>query len=107
MKLSEAQVQAVEEQTGLQPIPEDNPAMQQLKDNFGDHTFYVDERGLYVLETPAEDNQETHATAVQVASWADESCTALQAHEPMATEAVFKLTPANGEADNDDSAGQA
>ncbi len=102
MKLSEAQVQAVEEQTGLQPIPEDNPAMQQLKDNFGDHTFYVDERGLYVLETPADDTEETHATAVQVASWSDESCTALQAHEPMATDAVFKLTP--GDDDEEETA---
>jgi hypothetical protein len=107
MKLSEAQVQAVEEQTGLQPIPEDNPAMQQLKDNFGDHTFYVDERGLYVLETPADDTDQTHATAVQVASWADESCTALQAHEPMATDAVFKLTPGNGEADDMSTNGEA
>ncbi|RDD62713.1 hypothetical protein [Ferruginivarius sediminum] len=92
MKLNDEQVKAVEEHTGLQPIPEDNPAMAQLKQNFGEHTFYVDDRGLYVLETAADDDQQTHATAVQVASWTDENRTALQAHEPQATDAVFKLT---------------
>jgi hypothetical protein len=92
MKLNDEQVKAVEEHTGLQPIPEDNPAMTQLKQNFGEHTFYVDDRGLYVLETAADDDQQTHATAVQVASWTDENRTALQAHEPQATDAVFKLT---------------
>jgi hypothetical protein len=95
MKLSDEQVKAVEEQTGLQPIPEDNPAMEQLKQNFGDHTFYVDDRGLYVLATAADDQEEEHATAVQVASWTDENRTALQAHEPQATEAVFKLQREN------------
>ncbi|MBK1698098.1 hypothetical protein [Rhodovibrio salinarum] len=93
MKLSDNQVKAVEEQTGLQPIPEDNPAMDQLKENFGDHTFYVDDRGLYILETPQEDTAQSQATAVQVAQWTDENRNALQAHEPQATDAVFSLTP--------------
>lgn len=93
MKLSSEQVKVVEERTGLQPIPEENPAMSQLKENFGDHTFYVDDNGLYVLETDGEaPDGENHATAVQVASWTDENRTALQAHEPQVTDAVFKLT---------------
>ena len=113
MKLSDNQVKAVEEQTGLQPIPEDNPAMDQLKENFGDHTFYVDDRGLYILETPQDDAQQAQATAVQVAQWTDENRNALQAHEPQATDAVFSLQPqgdgaaegANGAA-NDQGDGQ-
>lgn len=92
MKLSDNQVKAIEEQTGLQPIPEDNPAMPQLKENFGDHTFYVDDRGLYVLENASDDETEDKATAVQVAAWTDENRTALQPHEPQATDAVFNLT---------------
>lgn len=93
MKLSNDQVKVVEERTGLQPIPEDNPAMPQLKENFGDHTFYVDDNGLYVLETEGDETDGGgHATAVQVASWTDENRTALQAHEPQVTDAVFKLT---------------
>ena len=101
MKLTAKQIEIVEQNTGLQPIPEDNPAMTQLKENFGDHTFYLDERGLYVLEAPAQSEGEgkgnaddqSHATAVQVASWADDQKTALQPHEPVATDAVGKLTP--------------
>jgi hypothetical protein len=100
MKLSDNQVKAVEEQTGLQPIPEDNPAMEQLKENFGDHTFYVDDRGLYILETPQDDTQQAQATAVQVAQWTDENRNALQAHEPQATDAVFSLQPQGDGAEN-------
>ncbi len=101
MKLTAKQIENVEQNTGLQPIPEDNPAMSQLKENFGDHTFYLDERGLYVLEAPTQSDgeakagteEESHATAVQVASWADDQKTALQPHEPVATDAVVKLSP--------------
>lgn len=92
MKLSDEQIKAVEENTGLQPVPDDNPAMDQLKENFGEHTFYVDDRGLYVLETAPDDAEEDHATAVQVAQWTDENMTALQPHEPKATDAVIKIT---------------
>jgi hypothetical protein len=98
MKLNDNQVKAVEERTGLQPIPEDNPAMDQLKQNFGDHTFYVDDRGLYVLESAQEDSDDSQATAVQIATWTDENRNALQPHEPQATDAVFNLTrKGNGE----------
>ena len=106
MKLSDDQVKAVEEQTGLQPIPEDNPAMSQLRDNFGDHTFYVDDRGLYVLESPQEDQSDETATAVQIASWTDENRNALQAHEPQATDAVFKLTREGNGQDTSGESGQ-
>jgi hypothetical protein len=99
MKLSDNQIKAVEENTGLQPVPEDNPAMSQLKENFGEHTFYVDDRGLYVLETAPDDPQQDHATAVQVAQWTDENMTALQPHEPKATDAIIKIT-SEGEGEN-------
>jgi hypothetical protein len=92
MKLNDEQIKAVEENTGLQPVPEDNPAMSQLKESFGEHTFYVDDRGLYVLETPSDETEQDHATAVQVAQWTDENMNALQPHEPQATEAVIKIT---------------
>lgn len=106
MKLTDYQVKAVEENTGLQPIPEDNPAMSQLKENFGDHTFYVDDRGLYVLERPQEEQEEEKATAVQIASWTDENRNALQAHEPQATDAVFDLKRSGNGEDTSDSAEQ-
>lgn len=93
MKLTEDQQRIVEDRTGLQPVPEDNPAMAQLRENFGDHTFYVDDQGLYVLEPHENEDEETPASAqaVQIASWTDENHTALQAHEPQATGADFKL----------------
>ena len=94
MKLSDEQVKAVEENTGLKPIPQDNPAIERLQESFGDHTFYVDDRGLYVLETAEDEAENDQATAVQVASWTDENMTTLQAHEPQATDVVLSLTRA-------------
>jgi len=94
MKLSDDQVKAVEENTGLKPIPPDNPAIERLQESFGDHTFYVDDRGLYVLETAEDEAEGDQATAVQVASWTDENMTTLQAHEPQATDVVLSLVRA-------------
>lgn len=94
MKLNDDQVKAVEENTGLQPIPQDNPAIERLQESFGDHTFYVDDRGLYVLEAGEDDASQDEATAVQVASWTDENMTTLQAHEPQATDVVLSLVRA-------------
>src|SRR4051812_41674766 len=57
MKLSTARVQQtlsqLEEQTIFQDaraIPDDNPAIPQLNELFGDHTFFLDSDGLHIVE---------------------------------------------------------
>ena len=91
MKLNDQQTGAVERQTGLAPVPEDNPRVEMLKDNFGDHTFYVDKVGLYVWE-PVDDEADgigaggngdgaggqQRAAAVLLAAWADEERTTMR-----------------------------
>ena len=95
MKLTPQQTEHVEQQTGLAPVPEDNPSADTLKEHFGDHTFYVDKVGLYVWEPvePVEGRKEP-AAAVMLAAWADEPGTALRPTEPTPTNVVIDLAPA-------------
>jgi hypothetical protein len=83
MRLSEPQTQRVQEKTGASVVPEDNPSMPALKQNFGDHTFFLDAEGLHIWETvtdePAEDGK---LVGVRIASWSNEDKTSLVPHEP-------------------------
>jgi hypothetical protein len=96
MKLSAKQIDQVQQQTGLDPIPETNPANEQLTGHFGEHTFYVDQNGLYVWElvdAEGENGATTAAAAVQIAAWADEEKTALRPTEPKAVNAIVQIDP--------------
>ena len=54
MKLTSEQVKQTVNQLGAQVLPDEHPAMPQLNSMFGEHTFFVDETGLKVLEpTPS------------------------------------------------------
>jgi hypothetical protein len=92
MKLNSALVEQAVDQLGVEPIPEQHPAMPQLNQVFGDHTFFVDINGLYIVE-PAEapDAGATTGEVLTVARWSDDSRTALapQPPEPTGTVIVF------------------
>jgi len=92
MKLTTKQIAAVKQEIGAEPLEEQNPAMDALRDAFGNHTFYVGVEGLFVLE-PA--NDPTHpgdpAHLVLVAAWTDEQKNALQPIPPKASEKVVDL----------------
>lgn len=96
MKLTTDQTAAVQRQTGADPLPEDSPAMGQLQEIFGDHTFYVAEHGLVVPEPTAEEEPEEPAADGQVefllvAIWAGEDKQSLQPIEPQATGIKLEL----------------
>ena len=54
MKLTSEQVARTINQFELQAIPDSHPAIPQLNELFGDHTFLLDSNGLNILE-PAEE----------------------------------------------------
>jgi len=94
MKLNPTQVQQTLSQFEAQVLPDSHPAVPELSDLFGDHTFFLDSGGLNVLE-PAE-APEIEAQAgeiVSLASWSDESLTSLRPHEPEPTGVVIVLEP--------------
>jgi hypothetical protein len=63
-----------------------------LHSMFGDHTFFLDDSGLNVLE-PAETPEMEVQTGevVSVASWSDATLTSLRPHEPQPTGVVIVL----------------
>ncbi len=94
MKLNAAQQSHVEEQLGIEALPDENPAMPKLKEVFGEHTFFVDADGLNVVEEhPAEEN--SGGVVIKLASWAEDQ-TQLRVHEPEVLPVTVDLAKPNG-----------
>jgi hypothetical protein len=89
MKLNSALVERTVSQFEADPIPEQHPAMPQLNQAFGDHTFFVDGDGLHIVE-PGEPNEAGDPTGnvVKIAHWNDESRTTLVPQQPQPTGTV-------------------
>ena len=94
MKLNPTQVKQTLSQFEAQVLPDSHPAVPELSDLFGDHTFFLDSGGLNVLE-PAEAPEMEAQTGeiVSLASWSDETLTSLRPHEPEPTGVVIVLKP--------------
>ncbi len=92
MKLNSTQVEQTLTQFEAHVIPEDHPLVPKLNELFGDHTFFLDGKGLNVVEP----NESVHAgapagTVVNLANWSDAEWTSLTPHEPEPTEVVVVL----------------
>jgi hypothetical protein len=94
MKLTSAQVKETLSQFPCEVIPDSHPVVPQLNSLFGEHTFFVDEQGLNIVE-PAE----AEATAVQsakvvnVANWSAANPNRLEPHGWEPTDVVVTLGP--------------
>ena len=84
MKLDAAQVKQTMSQLDAQVLPEDHPAVPQLNNMFGDHTFFIDQSGLKVLE-PVDSPDGQTGEVFSLADWGDAELTKLKPHEPEAT----------------------
>jgi len=91
MKLNSELVGRTLNQIDAQAISEDHPALEKLKDMFGDHTFFIDGSGLNIIE-PMDDKPQT-GKVVNVASWDDADPPRLMAHPPESTDVVVELGP--------------
>lgn len=91
MKLDTPLRQNVERQLGIQAVPERHPAAPDLKEKFGDHTFFVDTKGLSIVE-PNPSPESFSANLVRIASWA-KGGSELQGHEPEVQEVTVDLEP--------------
>ncbi len=81
MKLNAVQLRKVEEQFGVEAIPEEDPVTLDLKEAFGDHTFFLDVDGLNIIE-PNVIPESSIGNVVKVASWSSDEQTELLRHEP-------------------------
>jgi len=89
MKLSDRGVDRTLDQFDAEPLPETHPAMKQLTEVFGEHTFFLDDTGLVILE-PAPDGADESGQVVKLASWNDDH-TSLKPHEPERTDVMIDL----------------
>lgn len=99
MKLSATMLKRTLDQLEEQPafhnaevVPDDNPAMPQLNQLFGEHTFLLDGDGLHIVEpVTAASSGTPMGVVVKLASWRDARRTSLKAHPPEPTEIVVAL----------------
>jgi len=93
MKLSTRQIEITAGQIGALAVPIDHPVIPQLNRIYGEHTFFLDEEGLEILEAvePVITSASASAMVVKLASWSDAKRTTLAAHEPEATDTIVIL----------------
>ena len=92
MKLNSAQVQQTLSQMDAQVVPESHPALMQLTDVFGEHTFFLDKSGLKVLEpTDVSQMDGQSGEVVSLADWSDATLTSLSPHPPVSTGTIIVL----------------
>jgi hypothetical protein len=96
MKLTSAQVERTMSQFEVQALPDNHPAVPELNELFGEHTFLLDSNGLNILE-PADGTPRGEVQAARVinlANWSGDNLTKLAPHEPQPTGAIVELATA-------------
>jgi len=92
MKLNSAQVQRTLDQFEADVIPDENPVIAKLNDLFGEHTFFLDQHGLNIVEpVEAAEPAAESVRVVKLASWSNDSRSDLKLHEPAETDIVVTL----------------
>lgn len=92
MRLSSAMVERTLDQFDARLIPDDHPVVPQLNRMFGEHTFFVDDDGLAIVEPvdPAGTGAEA-GQVVKLAHWNDAGHTKLAPHDPQPTDLIVDL----------------
>jgi hypothetical protein len=92
MKLNGAQIAKTLSRFRAQVLAEGHPAAAQFSELFGRHTFFLDAKGLYVLElleVPGMEAEE--GEVISLADWSDVDFTKLTRHQPEPTGVVIRL----------------
>lgn len=95
MKLSSSQVERTLHQLQAQALPDNHPSLAELNRVFGEHTFFLDGKGLHIVEpaAPMEEKESEAGQVVKVASWQDANCTRLTPHKPEYSDVIVELGP--------------
>ncbi|WP_421999662.1 hypothetical protein [Reyranella sp.] len=97
MKMNAAQIERTldrlnSEALNAQTIPPEHPIIPQLERMFGEHTYFLDGRGLSIVEpVDAEQSDARRGVVINIASWADTGGDKLQPHGPEPTATVVEL----------------
>ena len=92
MKLNSTQIERTLSQFDALVLADDHPATAQLTKAFGQHTFFLDDKGLNVLELIETPHMEPeNGEMINIAGWSDATLTKLRAHAPEPTGVVISL----------------
>ena len=92
MKLNSAQIEQTVAQLDGEAIPKEHPVLSQLERLFGDHTFFLDSKGLNIVEALDAEEADGHlAVVINLADWSDASTTSLRPHTPESRDMVVDL----------------
>jgi hypothetical protein len=89
MKLSSEKLGWVLAQIDAEVIPDDHPSLPKLREVFGDHTFFIDDSGLTIIQ-PLDQRLQTGGL-VKIAGWDNADPPHLVAHTPEETDVLIKL----------------
>jgi hypothetical protein len=92
MKMNSAQIEQTLQQFKAQAIPGGHPVMPQLQRLFGDHTYFLDGKGLNIVEPVDEERDGRRAVVVNLADWDNRAeKNNLEPHPPEVTDLVIDL----------------
>jgi hypothetical protein len=94
MRLNSTQIEQTLREIDAKVLPDDHPAVAEFSNLFGDHTFFLDAKGLNVLEAIERPKMEVQAgEVINIADWSDETLTHLTTHAPEPTGVVIVWKP--------------
>jgi hypothetical protein len=90
MKLAADMIDRVLDRFEAEALPDDHPAVVKLNEAFSNHTFFVDDDGLHIIE-PAAPAMPGYlvGTVMRVARW--KNATSVTLHEPEAADILVDL----------------
>jgi hypothetical protein len=92
MKLNSSQIEQTLHQFEAEAIPAEHPVVPNLERLFGEHTYFLDNNGLNIVEPVDSERQgAARGVIVNLASWVDGQASSLQPHEPERTDLVVDL----------------
>jgi hypothetical protein len=92
MKLSAVRVERTLSQIEAQALPDNHPSVPRLNEMFGEHTFFLDQDGLSIVQLDEPDPKAgPTGKLVRVASWSGKE--QLKKHDPEPTDMVVMLGP--------------
>ena len=92
MKLSTNQIEQIHKKLRIHLLPDDYAALANLREVFGDQTFYMTADGLHIWEYAEVAGTEGQVIiALKVAAWANEKKSDLSLHKPQLTDVTVQL----------------
>src|SRR5215468_11065608 len=87
-----AMVQRTLDQFEARALPENHPAIATLNQVFGEHTFFIDDQGLNIVQPAVKyDTGAEFGQVVKLASWGNTARASLKPHEPEPTGVMVPL----------------